>query len=156
MAALIIIIVQFLEVATHPYAAALPSFCQPTHGGEVLHIKLFRASGLEGVIGIKESIHGIFAARHDEVLAPLLLPLNPLPIPLLALPGRVLPRLRIPLTIWPPVAACPVPRPLENEPLRFVPFAISSRLFSSSADFLIVSSRLCTSSTNFLSFSCRL
>lgn len=140
----------------HPYATALPCFYQPTKSGGVLHSKLFRASGLEAVIRVKESIHSIFAACHDEVLAPLLLPLNPLPIPLLALPGRILPRLRIPLTILSPVAACPVPRPLEVDPLLFVPLAISSRLFSSSADFLIVASRLCTSSNNFLSFSCRL
>ena len=140
----------------HFCATASPCFYQPTKSGEVLHSKLFRESGLEAVLGVKESIHGISAACHDEILAPLLLPLKPLPIPLLALPGRVLPRLRIPLTIWPPVAACPVPRPLEVDPLLFVPIAISSRLFSSSADFLIVASRFCTSSTNFLSFSCRL
>lgn len=39
--------------------------------------KLFRASVLEAVKEAKESIHGIFAACQDEVLAPLILPLNP-------------------------------------------------------------------------------
>lgn len=140
----------------HLSATALPCFYQPyQEWWSSTHSKLFRASGLETVIRVKESIHGIFAACQDEKLAPLLLPLNPLPIPLLALPGRVLPRLRIPLTTWPPVAACPVPRPLEVDPLLFV-LAISSRLFWSSTAFFIVASRLCTSSTNFLSFSCRL